>query len=266
MTERVHLSIADHIAVMELARPEKMNALDPAMFDAIIATTATIAGNADVRVVVLTGSGESFCSGLDIASFAADGQASLLERMQPLPGTDANYYQQPALGLRRLPVPVIAALHGVVFGGGLQIAFGADLRIAAPDTRFSVMEVKWGVVPDMGITVTARDIIPADRMKRLALTGDVIDANEALTANLVTEVAESPRDRAMALATTIVNRSPDAVQATKLLCNRAVDGDTHAALRNEAETQLRVIGKPNQMEAVAANFAKRVPQFGPVSG
>ncbi|MEM1262589.1 MAG: crotonase/enoyl-CoA hydratase family protein [Pseudomonadota bacterium] len=266
MTERVNLSINDHIAVLELARPDKMNALDPAMFDGITAAVDSIASNANVRVVVLAGAGESFCAGLDVASFAAGGATSALERMQPLEGTDANFYQQPALGLRRLPVPVIAALHGVVLGGGLQIAFGADVRIAAPDARFSIMEVKWGVVPDMGMTVTARGVIPADQLKRLALTGDVIDAPAALAANLVTEITSEPRERALELATIIANRSPDAIQATKALFNRAIDGDTTAALRDEAETQLGVMGKPNQMEAVAANFERRAPRFRPASG
>ncbi|MEL7537423.1 MAG: crotonase/enoyl-CoA hydratase family protein [Pseudomonadota bacterium] len=266
MSDRVTLTVQDHVATLTLSRPDKMNALDAAMFEGIIAAVDSIRTDTSVRAVVLAGAGESFCSGLDVASFAADGTGALLERMQPAEGSDANFYQQPALGLYRLPVPVIAALQGVVFGGGLQIAMGADIRLAAPGTRLSIMEVKWGIVPDMGMTVTARNVVPADWLKRLALTGDIVTAEAAIDYGLITEVAEDPLAEAQRIAAAVVGRSPDAVTATKGLFNRALGVDAAVALRDEAETQLTVLGKENQMEAVAANFAKRAPNFQPRSG
>ena len=266
MTERVTLTIAAGVATMTLSRPEKMNALDPAMFTAITETIAILQADREVRAVVLTGAGENFCAGLDVASFAADGNDVMLERLQPLPDNDANYYQQPALGLLRLPMPVIAALSGVVFGGGLQIAMGADVRIVAPDARLSVMETKWGIVPDMGMSVTARNVVRADALKRLALTADVFGAQDAERYGFVTEIADDPLAAAQAIARTIAGRSPDAVAATKALFGRSLSAPPAEALRDEVATQLTVLGKPNQLEAVTANFAKRAPSFAPRSG
>ena len=261
MNDRIELSVDNAIATMTLSRADKMNALDPAMFEAIIAAIDALHADTSIRVVVLTGAGEHFSAGLDVASFAADGGSAMLQRLQPLPGTDANFYQQPALGLIRLPVPVIAAMSGVVYGGGLQIAMGADIRIAAPDARLSVMELKWGIIPDMGMSVTARHVVRADCLKRLALTADVVSAADAQRYGFVTDIADDPLAAAHTLAATIAERSPDAVAATKSLFARTLEADAATALQDEANTQLTVLGKANQLEAVAANFEKRPPNF-----
>ena len=266
MTERVELTIDDGVATMLLSRPEKMNALDGPMFEAIPATAEAIAANKDIRAVVLAGAGENFCAGIDIASFAGDGSAAMLERMKPLPGSDANYYQQPAMSLARLPVPVVAALHGVVLGGGLQVAMGADIRIAAPSAKLSVMEVKWGIIPDMGMSVTARGIVPRDRLKHMALTAATIDAVTAKDYGFVTALADDPLATAQSIARQIASRSPDAIAATKAMFDRNLGRDAGDALPDEANTQLTLLGRPNQMEAVAANFEKREPKFAPRSG
>jgi enoyl-CoA hydratase/carnithine racemase len=160
-----------------------------------------------------------------------------------------------------MPVPVIAALRGVAFGAGLQIALGADIRYASPDVRMSIMEVKWGIIPDMAISCTARHLVPADKLKELALTGRIVGGDEALAAGLLTALHEDPLDAAQALAVEIAGRSPDAVIAIKKLINESWRGDVPASLRLEAELQQAVMGGANQMEAVAANLANRAAHF-----
>ncbi|MDZ7644217.1 MAG: enoyl-CoA hydratase-related protein [Woeseiaceae bacterium] len=172
-----------------------------------------------------------------------------------------EFFQHAALAWHELPVPVIAALHGVVYGAGLQIAMGADLRIAAPSTRCSVMEIRWGIIPDMGLTATMRHLMRLDALRELVYTGRVVDADEARTLGLVTTVADEPQDAAMALARAIAASSPDAVRAAKRLLRHGFDDPVAASLAREAELQLGLLGTPNQAEAVRANLEKRVPRF-----
>lgn len=258
MDERVTISIASGVADVRLNRPDKMNALDPAMFDALARAGETLRSAQGLRAVVLSGEGRAFSAGLDIASFAEQGglEAALLERSHGL----SNRFQHAAMLWRELPVPVIAALHGVCFGGGLQIALGADIRIASPDARLSVMEIKWGLVPDMGAFVLTRGLVRDDVMRELTYSGREFCAEEAQALGLVTRLSASPLEDAMDCARQIASRSPDAIRAAKRLFV-AQDNDMAATLLAESREQAAVFAGPNQREAVAANWEKRAPLF-----
>ncbi|MGN7997679.1 crotonase/enoyl-CoA hydratase family protein [Sphingomonas sp. 22176] len=256
MSERVTWTIEQGVADVRLARPDKMNALDPAMFDGILTAIDTLGKTPGLRAVVLSGEGRAFCAGLDMASMASAGAGTdLAARSHGL----ANSFQQVAWGWRTLPVPVIAAVHGVAFGGGLQIASGADIRIAAPDARLSVMELKWGIVPDMAGFVLWRDTVRDDVLRELTYTAREFDAAEAQSFGFVTRLAEDPHAEALALARTIAGRSPDAIRAAKRLANQ--EGDAAAVLVAESVEQAALLRSPNQIEAVMANMQKRSPQF-----
>ncbi len=262
MSERVELSIDQGVAQVRLNRPEKKNALDPDMFAALDDTLTRLEGEPDLRSVVISGSGGAFCAGLDVASFA-NAPDLIPSLMRPLPGRDHNLAQRIAWGWRELPVPVIAALEGEVLGGGLQIALAADLRIAAPDTRLSVMEIRWGLIPDMSASQTLRWLVRSDVARELTYTGRIVDADEALAVGLVTRVEADPLSAAGKLAREIAGRSPDAIRAAKALFNGAWSESTADALQREARLQTGLFGKPNQAEAVTANFERRAPVFGP---
>jgi enoyl-CoA hydratase/carnithine racemase len=267
MAELVTIEKSGGVADVRLNRPEKYNALNPEMFTAIVAAGESLRDDPSVRVVVLSGNGRGFCAGLDFQSFQgmAEGgrsAAPAAEQMQTGRDTDAaNRAQRPALVWKRLPVPVIAAVHGVAYGGGLQIALGADVRIAGPDARFSVMEIKWGLVPDMSLTQTIRELVALDVAKELTFTGRVVDAREAQALGLVTRVADDPLAAALALAEEIAAKSPDAIRAGKRLLEEAWYADAAAGLKLEAALQGSLIGGDNQREAVKANFENRVPRF-----
>jgi enoyl-CoA hydratase/carnithine racemase len=259
--ERVRIEVADHVAVVTLARPEKHNALDEAMFDAILGAAAEVARTPGVRAVVLHGEGPSFCSGLDLASLMS-GPSSIDEVLLAREdGARANRAQRASTDWIDLPVPVVAALHGAVFGGGLQIALAADVRIAAPDARLSIMESKWGLVPDMGITSTLPRLVGIDVAKELTYTGRVVSGTEAAELGLVTRVAAEPAAAARALAAEIAGRSPDAVRSAKRLYDTAWNAPVQDGLRLEAELQTALIGSPNQLAAVTAGLAKQPPAF-----
>lgn len=256
--DRVTVTIDGPIADVRLARPDKINALDPAMFVAIGAAIDSLAERRDVRCVVLSGEGRGFCAGLDMASMAAGGAGlSATERN----ADGAILPQHVAWGWRMLPMPVIAAVHGVAFGGGFQILSGADIRIAAPATRFAIREAHWGLVPDMAGFALWRGHVRDDVLRELIYTAREFDAAEALALGFVTRIADDPRQEAMALARTIAARSPHAIRAAKRLANAAHDADPHAILAAETAEQLALIGKPNMREAVAANLARRPPVF-----
>ena len=257
MSERVRIEVADHVATVTLTRPEKHNALDGAMFEGIIAAAEEVAATRGVRAVVLHGEGPSFCSGLDVASLAG-GPINILGRDD---GHRANLAQRACTDWIDLPVPVIAAVHGNCFGGGLQIALGADIRIAAPDARLSVMEGKWGLVPDMGITATLPRLVRLDVAKELTYTSRVVSGTEAAELGLVTRVADDPLAAAQELATEIAGRSPDAVRAAKRLYDECWDGPVDDALVLETDLQKALIGSQNQMAAVQAGMAKQPAEF-----
>jgi enoyl-CoA hydratase/carnithine racemase len=257
MTEqRVTITFEDHVADVRLARPDKLNALDPAMFGGLIDAIDRLAGTPGLRVVVLSGEGRGFCAGLDMASMASGGSGiDLAARSHGL----ANDFQQVAWGWRTLPVPVIAAVHGVAFGGGLQIASGADVRIAAPESRLSVRELKWGIVPDMAGFALWRGTVRDDVLRELVYTAREFGADEAQALGFVTRIAADPHADAMALARVIAGRNPDAIRAAKRLAND--EGDAAAILVAESAAQARLLRSPNQIEAVMANIQKRAPNF-----
>ncbi len=261
MTDRVNIEIQDHVADVVLNRPEKHNSIDLAMFEAIREAGRSIAADGSVRAVVLRGAGEHFCAGIDIDMFRADEAVVRKATMGPVGDSPANIYQAAAYVWREVPVPVICAIHGVAYGGGAQIALGADLRYARPDARLSIMEVKWGLIPDMAISTTLRNVMPVDRIKELAWTGRIVDGTEAERLGLVTAVHEDPAQAANAMATEISGRSPDAIRGMKRLFNEGWNLSEAKSLALEAEIQLEVANSENQAEAVRANLEKRAPKF-----
>ncbi len=261
MSEPLQISVDGHVARVTLNRPDKANALNMDLFDALAEAGDSLAEDPAVRAVVLHGAGPNFCAGLDVDMFGGDGVGDIVASMQPLAPSPANRWQRAAYAWRELSVPVICAVAGVAYGGGLQVALGADLRYATADARLSIMEIKWGIIPDMAITTTLRDILPVDRIKELAWSGRVLGGEEALQLGLVTALHEDPLAAALTTAEAISNKSPDAIRAMKRLFNSAWQLPEVDALALEAELQLGVIGHPNQLEAVMANVEKRAPVF-----
>ena len=261
MSERVRISIEGHVAEVMLDRPDKMNALDIEMFRALDATGRRLQSEPGVRAVVLHGAGENFCAGIDLATFSEGGPDAVRTLLAPTEGSIANLAQRAGYAWRELTMPVICAVRGVTFGGGFQVAAGADLRFAAPDTRFSIMESKWGIIPDMAITTTLRGIVPPDRIKELAWSGRIFGAEEALGLGLLTAIEDDPLAAARAVAQACAERSPDAIKGVKRLVNEAWGVSEKEALALEARIQMGLLGSPNQREAVAANMQRRKPDF-----
>ena len=259
MSERVTVAIDNHVATVSLNRADKQNALDFAMFEALADAGAGLARRSDVRAVVLRGEGGNFCSGMDVSVFQGGSIDPAL--MAPVDGSPANFFQRPAYVWRELPMPVICAVKGNTFGGGLQIALGADIRIAAADARLSIMEVQWGLIPDLAITTTLRHVLPVDRVKLLTYTGRVLSGSDAKEWGLVTELADDPDKAAADLAATIASLSPDAVRGAKRLINDGWSMDEADALALEAKTQGRLLRSPNTAEAARARAEKRPPVF-----
>lgn len=258
---RVTTRIDSHIAHVTLTRPDKRNAMDPAMAEEIVAA-GTALKQADIRAVVLSGDGEAFCAGLDVMSFAQLAAGDPEAMVMPRSHGDANLFQEVALVWRALPVPVIAALHGAVYGAGFQLALGADIRIAARDATLAIMEMKWGLIPDMGGMVLLPRIARDDVIRLMTYTATPIVADQAERWGLVTELAEDPLTRAQALAAEIAGKSPSAIRAAKALIGKAQSGATEAeVLLAESRAQADLIGKAHQMEVIAANMAKRAPRF-----
>ena len=263
MPELVTINIKDHIADVRLNRPDKYNALSPAMFKAVIAAGKAVAEDRSIRAVVLSGEGRGFCAGLDFQGFiemgkSKNGGIDLLQRTKDSP---ANTAQMPGYIWKQVPVPVIAAVHGVAFGGGLQIALGADIRLASPDARLSVMEITWGIIPDMSATQTLRDLVRLDIAKELTFTGRIVDAAEAAQLGLVTRVCDDPLAEAHTLAREIAAKSPHAIAAAKQLLETAWHSTIEEGLKLEEALQRTLIGTPNQIEAATAKFEKRPPEF-----
>ena len=261
--ERVRVEVdAQGVAEVALVRPGKMNALDGAMFQALIDAIARLRGEPRVRAVVLHGEGRAFCAGLDKDSLQgladpAVGIGDLVPRTHGL----ANFWQQVAWGWRELPVPVIAAVHGVAFGGGLQVALGADVRCVHPQAQLSVMEVRWGLVPDMAGCVLLTQLCRADVARELTFTGRIVSGTEAVTLGLATRVSEDPLADARAMARQIAGSSPDAIRAAKRLLNTASPVDAARVLVAEAFEQQRLIGSGTQREAVQAQVEGRAAVF-----
>lgn len=263
MPEIVKIEIKDHVADVRFNRPDKYNALNREMFNAIIEAGKTISNDNSIRAVVLSGEGRGFCAGLDFQGFvemgqSQDGGIDIFSRPE---GSPANNAQLVAYIWKQVPMPVIAALHGVSFGGGLQIALAADIRLAAPGARFSIMEIKWGIIPDMSITQTLRGLVRIDVAKELTFSGRIVEAGEAAELGLITRVCDNPLVEAHSLAREIAAQSPHAIAASKHLLEEAWHSSAEAGLRLEESLQRTLIGTPNQIEAAGANFEKRLPVF-----
>lgn len=258
--KRVQIERDGDVAEVRLSRPEKHNALDFAMFEAIGDAIDELAGDTGIRAVVLHGEGPSFCSGLDFASFIAEGRPvdEMLFRRE---GEAANLAQRVAYGWQTLPMPVIAAVHGNCIGGGAQIALGADIRLVEPGARISIRELHWGLIPDMGITRSLPRLVRADVAKELVLTARILDGEEAVHIGLGTRLANDPLAGARELAAEIAARSPDATRRAKQLLERGWNMGPEDSLALEEELQRELLGSGNQMKAVQAAFTKAPADF-----
>ena len=252
------------VAEVILNRPDKMNAIAPDMFTALIDAGESLITNTSVRAVVLRGEGRAFCAGLDLVNF--ENMKAGIDMIDPTRLTershgDANKFQRVATVWGDIPVPVIAALHGVAFGGGLQIALGADIRLVTADIKMSIMEIKWGLVPDMAGMIFLRQLMRADVARELIYTGRIIGGTEAVALGLATRVVDDPLASAVQLAQEMTQKSPLALRAAKRMLNQWGDASDAALLLAEADEQSRLIGRAEQMEAVQANLEKRLPVF-----
>ena len=267
MNDRVQVTIEDGVADVRLIRVDKMNALDDAMFSALIDAGERLKTEHGLRAVVLSGDGRAFCAGLDMGNFGRMAEGP----RRPAPGGQAldarthgiaNRAQYAVWVWREVPVPVIAAVHGVAFGGGFQLMLGADMRFIAPDARLAVLEIKWGLVPDMCGTLLMRHLAREDVVRELTYTGRMFSGEEALTLGFATRVTADPRGEAMAVAHEIAGKNPNAVRAAKRLFNDVARvTDEAAGLIEETREQLALIGSANQVEAVMSNLQKRAPAF-----
>lgn len=261
-SDRVRVERDGEIAIVTLSRADKHNGIDWPMIKGILNAAAWIEKQRDVRAVVLHGDGPSFCAGLDFKAVMKDTARmvyGVAQLWSPLP----NDFQMVSLVWRNLGVPVVAAIHGNCFGGGFQIALGADFRFATPDAKFSIMESKWGLVPDMGGTVTLRELVPIDVAKELAMTGRIFSGTEAKAYGLVTRLVESPFEEAKTFARELTTRSPDALCATKALFHEAWSSTEKEALSSEREWQRKIIGKKNQRTAMKRNLDKKEIPYSP---
>ncbi len=276
MSDRIQIIRDGGVADVRLNRPEKMNALDPDMFEALNTTSAELAADPTLRCVVLSGEGKAFCAGLDFASFQAMGSD---DRKPAEPDTSASESspadngllntenrithrgQQAVYGWTELPVPVIAAVTGHALGGGIQLALGADIRIVAPDAKLSVLDIRWGLITDMTGTQALINLVGLDVAKELTFTGRMVSGTEAVELGLATHVSDDPRADALAMAAEIAAKSPHAIRAAKRLFNTAPKDSTAEGFANERREIAALIGSPNQVEQVSAFFEKREPNF-----
>ncbi|MCZ6664473.1 MAG: crotonase/enoyl-CoA hydratase family protein [Gammaproteobacteria bacterium] len=265
MNELVTLDVSDGIADVRLNRPDKHNSLTLDMFRAIAAAGESLADPA-IRVAVLSGNGPSFCAGLDFSIMRAildggDKAAGITAALIDGDSAPENLAQRASYVWKTARVPVIAAICGVAYGGGCQIALGCDIRYASPDAKLSVMEMRYGLSPDMAITQTLPDLVAIDVAKELILTGRIVEAAEAAALGLVTRVVDDPLETAFETARAIARRSPDAVKAAKQLLNEAWRAEADTGLALEETLQRRLLGSRNQREAVLAEMEKREPLF-----
>lgn len=258
---RVRVTIEAGVADVRLVRPDKRNGLDLAMIEALIAAGERLRGDRSVRAAVLSGEGKAFCAGLDWAAVMSAGAGAITRLLERPEGSPANLAQRCCWVWSEVPVPVIAAVHGATLGGGLQLALACDIRLAAADTQLSVMEIRYGLIPDMSVSQTLLKLVRPDVARELIYTGRVVQAAEAAALGLVTRVVDDPLAEARALAATIAAQSPEAVRAAKRLCDEAPRMDLAAALAHETALQLPLLGSTNQLEALQATLARRPPQF-----
>lgn len=253
---RVILNVEKGVAKVILNRADKHNALDLAMFKAIENTIKKISSRPDIRVVIVSGAGESFCSGLDVKSVLSSARNALKLLFKWLPG-NANLAQRVTVGWRRLHVPVIMVLHGKCWGGGMQIALGGDYRIAAAGCSLSIMEARWGLIPDMGGTLGLRECVGGDHALKLAITAQTLSAEQAKSIGLISEVAISPFETAQNLAEQICERSPDSTRKIKKMYHNIWCGNERRILAQETFNQLKILMGKNQHIAVKREQGKK---------
>jgi len=259
-SNRVILSVKDKIAYVSLNRPEKHNGLDMQMFQELIATAKTIRKDKSIRAVIIDGQGPSFCAGLDFEAVSKT-PTMIPKFFIKLPWGKDNTFQRVAHIWRDLPVPVIAAVHGNCFGGGMQIILACDYRIATPDANLSILEMKWGLIPDMSAMATLSRLTRVDIAQELTMTGRFFSGLEGAEYGLISKVSDDPMADAQALAQDIVQKSPDAIAATKYLFKKTWKKDTRGALLWERITQLRLLGRKNQRIAMKNGLSKgKAPQ------
>jgi enoyl-CoA hydratase/carnithine racemase len=272
VSDRVTCKIVEGVADVRLNRPEKLNALDGPMFDGLIEVGENLKADPSVRAVVISGTGRGFCAGLDFSAFQAMGQrpsatgAEGAGSRRPVdlgrpPGRITNRGQQAVYVWTEMPAPVIAAVHGPALGGGCQLALGADMRIVAPDCTFSILEIRWGLVPDMTGSQMLPRLVGLDVAKELVFTGRMVSGEEAVKMGLATRVSATPLEDALALAGEIAAKSPQAIRGAKALLNMAGLVDLETGFLAEEATITPLLGSPNQREAIAAYFDKRDPSF-----
>lgn len=263
MSDRIQIDRVGGVADVKLNRPEKMNALDRDMFTALAETSSSLAEDPSLRCAVLSGEGKAFCAGLDFASFQSmsDTSQSVPDISAADEGRITHAGQQAVYGWTELPVPVIAAVHGHALGGGIQLALGADIRIVAPDAKLSVLEVRWGLIPDMTGTQALVNLVGLDVAKELTFTGRMVSGEEAVALGLCTKLSDDPHSEALALANEIATKSPNAIRAAKRLFNAAPDQAVADGFAAERAEMAKLIGSPNQVEQVKAFFEKRSPDF-----
>lgn len=271
MSERVTIKVENHIADVRFNRPDKMNALDGEQIDAIVEAGEKLAAMEGIRAIVLSGEGRAFCAGLDMGSFAASaaaasgeggsGDSPLRKTLSERTHGNANKFQHIVLQWRRLKAPVIAAVHGPCIGGGLQFASAADIRVVAPDAKMSIMEMRWGLIPDMGSYTTWRSFVRDDILRELTYTNRIFTGEEGKDLGFVTHLSDDPHGRAMEIAADIASKHPQAVQIAKELINKLPDMNEDEILMMESEGQDKVSRTPNQVEAVMAFMQKRTANF-----
>jgi enoyl-CoA hydratase/carnithine racemase len=251
----------DGIAHVRLTRPEKLNALTLRTLDELIASAHELRRDKTLRAVVISGEGSSFCAGLDFAS-ALKSPAGIVRAFVPLPWRGTNTFQEACWAWRRLPVPVIAAVDGHCYGGGLQLALAADFRIATPDSEWSVLEARWGLIPDMTGIRSLAELVGIDTAKKLTMTAEMLSGKEVADLGLVTELAADPVVAALDLAHRIAQRSPDSVAATKRLFNSTWTASPRATFARERAEQVMLLALANTAAARNAAFKKVPPVFG----
>lgn len=264
MTEPLVLTeIEGPIAHVWLNRPDKLNGLTLDLLQGLVDAAAELRRNRDVRVVLLQGKGESFCAGLDFAAAGKSPRTRIARFFVPNPFRGTNLFQEANWAWRNLPVPVIAVTRGHVFGGGIQLALAADFRFTTPDCQWSILEAKWGLIPDMSGTVPLAELTTADVAKRLTMTGEVFTGTQAVDHGIASGVADDPMKPALELVDAILARSPDSVAATKKLLNASRRGGLRAAFGRERRYQIRMFRSANSAIARKAGMTKSEPEFRP---
>jgi len=267
MSDRVIIEVKAGVADVRMNRPDKLNALDSAMFTALVRASAELKARSDVRAVVLSGEGRSFCAGLDFASFqamgdsTADSNEDVSEVVAEQSGSMTHLGQQSVWGWQELDVPVICAVQGHALGGGFQLALGGDIRLVHPDTKLSALEMRWGLIPDMCASELLARLVGSDVAAELYFTAKMISGTEAVSLGVCTRLSDNPHDSAMKLAIDIASKSPQAIRHAKALINQYGKVTTAEAFANERRYMRDLIGSQNQVEAVSAFFERRDPNF-----